>query len=56
MIRCLNRRNSQLTSIEDGARTSAGCAIICFVFLLHARSALVAVIILPLSVLLSASG
>ena len=42
----------RLTLIEEGIIVAA----ICFVFLLHARSALVAIIILPLSVLLSFIG
>jgi len=42
----------RLTLIEEGIIVAA----ICFVFLLHARSALVAITILPLSVLLSFIG
>jgi Cu(I)/Ag(I) efflux system membrane protein CusA/SilA len=42
----------RLTLIEEGIIV----AVICFVFLMHARSALVAIIILPLSVLLSFIG
>ncbi len=42
----------RLTLIEEGIIVGA----ICFVFLMHARSALVAIIILPMSVLLSFIG
>ena len=42
----------RLTLIEEGIIVAA----ICFVFLMHARSALVAIVILPLSVLLSFIG